>query len=158
MLLTTIDRKREERPMLQPIKVLSIAAVALLAAGLTLATGSPAESADYAKLAGDPGPGPYPQGCVDCHSKDGPESIGALLESVGHRNVDDKTETVPGDCKSCHSEEGGLSLLSELSHIFHYQNPAKNDFIRVYGGECLHCHALDIETGAVTTKSGPKNW
>lgn len=144
--------------MLQGTRVLSIAVATLLAAGFLSAASIPAESADYARLAGDPGPGPYPQGCVDCHAKDGAENLGALLESLGHRNVDAKTETVPSDCKSCHSEEGGFSLLSELAHIFHYENPAKNDFIRVYGGDCLHCHALDVETGVVTTKSGPKNW
>lgn len=144
--------------MPQGTGMLSITAAALAIGTLLLATGAQAEGAGFARLAGDPGPGPYPQGCVDCHTKDGAENIGALLESVGHRDVDAETETVPDDCKSCHSEDGGYSLLSELSHIFHYENPAENEFIRVYGGDCLHCHALDVDTGEATNKSGPKNW
>lgn len=144
--------------MLKGTKLRSVTATLVVAGGVLLAAWSPAGGADFARLAGQPGPGPYPQGCVDCHAKDGAENIGALLERLGHRKVDAKTETVPGDCKSCHSEEGGFSLLSEMAHIYHYENPAKNEFIRVYGGECLHCHALDVETGVVSSKSGPKNW
>jgi hypothetical protein len=100
----------------------------------------------------------HPEGCVSCHNGGEAETIGALLAAMGHRNVDARTETVPDDCAVCHSEEGGHSTLSEFNHIVHYENPARNAFLRDYGGNCLHCHALDVKTGEVITKSGPKNW
>jgi hypothetical protein len=133
-------------------------AVALASGGFLVAGWSTAESADQAKLAGAAGPGPYVQGCVDCHALDGAENIGALLGAMKHKNVDKQTVTVPGDCRECHSEDGGYTPLSELSHMLHFENPAENDFIGNYGGNCLHCHALDAKTGVITVKSGPKNW
>jgi hypothetical protein len=75
-----------------------------------------------------------------------------------HRNVDQRTETVPNDCAECHSEEGGHSTLSEFNHIVHFEAPERNAFLRDHDGNCLHCHALDAGTGEVTMKSGPKNW
>jgi hypothetical protein len=102
--------------------------------------------------------GQYPEGCVSCHNGGGAETIGALLDAMGHPNVDRRTETVPDDCVSCHSEEGGHSLLWEFNHIIHYERPERNNFLREYGGNCLHCHALDASTGEVIVKSGPKNW
>jgi hypothetical protein len=100
----------------------------------------------------------HPQGCVSCHDGAEVETIGALLSAMRHRNVDQRTETVPNDCAECHSEEGGHSLLSEFSHIVHFEAPERNAFLRDHDGNCLHCHALDAETGEVTMKSGPKNW
>jgi mono/diheme cytochrome c family protein len=140
------------------IRGISIA-VAVLAGIAILGTGwSTAESSDQAKLPGDAGPGPYVQGCVDCHGKDGTESIGALLGAMKHRNVDKQTTTVPGDCRECHSADGDYTPLSELAHLAHYENPGENAFIQKYGGNCLHCHTLDAKTGVVSVKSGPKNW
>jgi mono/diheme cytochrome c family protein len=139
-------------------EVLAIAAAVLLGVAMLGAGGSTADGADQATLAGQTGPGPYPHGCVDCHSEDGAENIGALLSAMGHKNVDTATETVPGDCVECHSDDGGFTLLSELSHLVHYEKPAENAFVGDYGGNCLHCHALDASTGAITVKSGPKNW
>jgi mono/diheme cytochrome c family protein len=140
------------------LKPLSVATAALLGIALLGAGASTAQAADQAKLAGDPGPGPYVQGCVDCHTEDGAENIGALLAAMKHRNVDKQTETVPGDCVECHSEDGGFTPLSEFSHMLHFENPAENAFIQSYGGNCLHCHQLDADTGIITVKSGPRNW
>ena len=137
---------------------LTTAAAAVLCGGFLGTAWSTADSADQATLAGEPGPGPYVRGCVDCHTEGGAENLGALLAGMGHKNVDKMTESVPGDCAECHSDDGGYSLLSELSHMFHYDDPARNVFIRDYGGNCLHCHALDAGTGAITVKTGPKNW
>lgn len=100
----------------------------------------------------------YAQGCVDCHDGTAVATIGALLEEMGHIDVDEDIETLPGDCASCHSEEGGTWFLSEIAHMSHYRNPVQNGFILSYGGECRHCHLMDAETGAVKVKSGPKNW
>lgn len=110
-------------------------------------------------LCGDPTiAGQYREGCVSCHNGGEAGTIGALLDAMGHPNVDRRTEVVPDDCVICHSEEGGESLLWEFNHIVHYGQPARNDFMRKFGGNCLHCHALDVHTGEVIVKSGPKNW
>lgn len=138
---------------LMPISIATLAGIVVLALGW-----STARSADQATLAGDAGPGPYAQGCVDCHTNDAAENIGTLLAAMRHRNVDDKTTNVPGDCAECHSEDGGNTPLSEMSHMLHYEKPAENEFIANYGGNCLHCHALDAGTGVISVKSGPKNW
>jgi cytochrome c553 len=142
--------------MLHYTKLVTI--TVLVAAGAVAVFTPSAETAGQAKLPGHPGPGPYVAGCVDCHTEGGADNIGALLEAMGHRNVDERTSTVPGDCAECHSEEGGSTYLSELAHIFHYENPGENRFIQVFGGDCLHCHALDAKTGEVKVKSGAKNW
>jgi len=142
--------------MTHRIGFLLLSAAALLCVGVLGVGGSTAESADQATLPGDPEP--HTQGCVDCHSGDGPDKIGALLEEMGHRKVDDKTTTVPGDCVECHSDDGGYTLLSEAVHLVHFEDPAKNPFVTDHGGNCLHCHALDLKTGAMSVKSGPKNW
>jgi hypothetical protein len=144
--------------MNRKITILSVAAIALLGVALVGSGGSVANGSDQAKLPGDAGPGPYVQGCVDCHVEDGAGSIGALLDDLGHKNVDKDTGTVPGDCADCHSEDGGYTPLSELAHLLHFEDPANNAFIRDYGGNCLHCHALDASTGVISVKSGPKNW
>lgn len=107
---------------------------------------------------GDPESNAYPQGCVDCHRAGGPETIGALLEALGHQDVDDAVAAVPGDCADCHGDEGGAWLMSELAHVLHFEDPASNSFVQDFGGNCLHCHAMDEESGAVTMRSGPKNW
>jgi hypothetical protein len=133
--------------------------VAVMAGAAILGAGwSIAESSDQAKLPGDAGPGPYAQGCVDCHGTDGIDSLGKLLGTMKHKNVDTQTATVPGDCKECHSADADYTPLSELAHMVHYENPGENDFVQKYGGNCLHCHALDAKTGIITVKSGPKNW
>ena len=100
----------------------------------------------------------YAQGCVDCHDGSAVPTIGAVLAELGHIEVDEDTETLPGDCAFCHSEEGGMWQLSEIAHMSHYRNPVENGFILSYGGECRHCHVMDADTGAVEVKSGPKNW
>lgn len=132
--------------------ILPAAAMALLGVAMLGGGWSTAESADQATLAGDAGPGPYAQGCVDCHVSEGAGDIGTLLGAMGHPDVADDIESVPGDCTDCHSD------LSDLAHMLHYENPAENPFIQEYGGNCLHCHAIDVETGSVTVKSGEKNW
>lgn len=141
--------------MAHKIKAASTAAATLLCVALLGAGWTVAQVADQAEPAG---PAPYPQGCVDCHTKDGAGSIGAMLADLGHRNVDKMTETVPIDCMECHSEDGGFTTFKELPHLLHYGNPAENVFIGDYGGNCLHCHTLDAKTGIMTIKFGPKNW
>lgn len=98
----------------------------------------------------------YPNGCVSCHT-DG-STVGAMLEAIGHKNVDKMVETIPTDCMDCHSEDGGFGELYEFIHPAHYSDPANNAFVVDHEGKCTHCHSMDVDTGEVSLKSGPKNW
>jgi hypothetical protein len=141
-------------------------ATAFISSGMIVHAEAPVDEAGHDQRyppaefwCGDPQiAGQHPAGCVSCHNGGEAGTVGELLAAMGHRNVDGQTETVPDDCAVCHSEEGGYSTLKEFSHVVHYDKPARNDFLRDYGGNCLHCHALDARTGDVITKSGPKNW
>jgi len=131
----------------------SVVAAGILAAlGLVLVGGFHPASSETAGVT------EYPAGCVSCHDGDVMGTIGTLLDELGHPDVADWTETVPNDCTECHSEEGGYITLSEAIHMAHYREHAENAFLRDFGGQCLHCHALDAETGVVGTKSGARNW
>jgi hypothetical protein len=140
------------------INGMSILTAVMAGAVMLVASWSDTAGADQPNLPGAAGPSPYAQGCVSCHGTDDNESIGALLGTMKHRNVDKQTATVPSDCKECHSADGDYTPLSEAVHLVHFENPGENDFVQKYGGHCLHCHALDVTTGITTVKSGPKNW
>lgn len=150
-------------------RITTVAAlIALGCAGyLSMAGAEPGESAaagvadpcpEVGGPCGDPDSAAYPQGCVDCHRSGGVETIGALLAALGHQDVGDTTETVPSDCAECHGDEGGAWPMSEFTHMLHFEDPKTNAFVQDFGGNCLHCHAMDEKTGAVTIRSGPKNW
>lgn len=133
----------------------SIAAAALAVLGLAVAGALAPLHAEDAMQPGETGESP---GCVGCHDGDMAATLGVLLEDLGHMSVDDDIEEVPGDCLECHSEEGGAWMMSELSHMLHFQDPTNNAFVIDQGGSCLSCHTMDVETGAVAVKSGQKNW
>lgn len=97
-----------------------------------------------------------PNGCVSCHKGD--TSIDKLLKKVKHKNVDKKTKTVPDDCNSCHEGDEDVDPLSVVMHVAHYGAGAKSEFVSRQGGQCLHCHSLDVETGKVGVKKGARNW
>lgn len=97
-----------------------------------------------------------PNGCVSCHKGD--QSIDKLLKKLKHKNVDKKTTTVPDDCKSCHAGDEDVDPLSSVVHLAHYGDGAKSEFVTEQGGQCLHCHALNTETGEIGVKKGAKNW
>jgi cytochrome c553 len=135
--------------------VMTISAAAATALALATFWGTPAGADPTAGLTG---PNPYAQGCVDCHGKNDVETIGELLSAMKHRNVDERTSNVPGDCASCHNDDGDYTPLAEAIHLVHFEDPAKNPFVTKFGGNCMHCHAVDTKTGIISVKSGPKNW
>lgn len=105
----------------------------------------------------------YPNGCVDCHAQIGDNDyrLNVRMKKYipNHPDISKKTVTIPKSCKMCHrkGKEGGpLSLISHKAH--YHKPPAENDFIKYYKGDCLSCHQLNLSTGQITIKSGPKNW
>lgn len=99
---------------------------------------------------------PNPEGCVSCHK--GETSLKKMLTALQHRNVDSKVNIVPDDCKSCHKEDEGLDTIAQIAHSMHYAAGSKSDFVSKHQGSCLNCHQLSTGDGAVTVKSGKKNW
>lgn len=104
-------------------------------------------------------------GCVDCHYKESDEkdyrlstSLKELSEQGKHPDVSAMVNTIPDDCVMCHSEqmaEGmGTEALGPMMHKIHLVGGADNYFITGYEGQCTHCHALDMETGGFSIKSG----
>ena len=103
-----------------------------------------------------------PNGCVDCHKNTtGEVEIRmdiAMKEIDKHPDVTRITRTIPDDCLMCHKANAPAGALSPLTHKNHYSDPDENLFIDDHQGQCLACHALNIATGEMTVKSGPKNW
>ena len=104
-------------------------------------------------------------GCVDCHYKESDEtdyrlstSLGELVEEGKHPDVSAMVTTVPDDCVMCHSQqmaEGmGTEPLGPMMHKIHLVGGGENHFVAGYEGQCTHCHALDMETGGFSIKSG----
>lgn len=122
----------------------------------SLVGGGVALGADEPYLPGITSNDPNPEGCVSCHK--GEASLKKMLTALQHRNVDSKISIVPDDCKSCHKEDEGLDTMAQIAHSMHYAAGSKSDFVVKHKGSCLNCHQLSTGDGAVTVKSGKKNW
>ena len=136
--------------------------VLLAVVGLAMVLGvivvlSAASAGDAAFLPGITGKDENPNGCVDCHKSE--TALPVVLAKVkGHPKVEKIVKTVPKDCKLCHKAGGKAAEMNLAMHKAHYQKPAENGFVTSSKGACLHCHSLDMSTGAMGVKSGPKNW
>ena len=104
----------------------------------------------------------HPNGCVDCHQKVSDTQdyrLNVELANLdGHPNVAPIMKTIPKDCSMCHKQGGAAPQVSVFVHKDHYKNPGENHFVTDYRGACLECHSLNIGTGEMTVKNGPKNW
>jgi hypothetical protein len=105
---------------------------------------------------------PYPNGCVDCHIDQGggkdSRVMAELAKINAHPKVDKIVKTVPKDCLICHKAGPKPPVFSQAMHLVHFQKPSENAFVTAYKGACLNCHTLDLSTGVMSVKSGPKNW
>jgi cytochrome c551/c552 len=67
-------------------------------------------------------------------------------------------QELPGVCLTCHGANTKMPLAPAM-HLYHYsikpeytgEDPT---FLRIYGGFCTQCHALDLEVGTMIMKSG----
>ena len=152
-----------------PIQLLVRGGTLTLAAALLVAGAATADVAPATKAASTPASAPAtitlpgvtgkdanPNGCVSCHT--GTETLNKVLAKAKHKNVDAKTKVVPDDCAKCHEPDGDIDSLQTVVHSTHYGDAARNAFVTRHGGQCLHCHAMDPESGAVAIKNGAKNW
>ena len=137
--------------------------VLLLAAALAFLGGAVALSAQSADLPGLTTKDDYPHGCVDCHNGLGgdraPLVTAELAKISGHPKIDKLVKTVPNDCVTlCHKVGGKGPVFNLAMHTVHFQKPAENRFVTVNEGYCLDCHFLNVATGEMNEKSGPRNW
>lgn len=139
-----------------PTPPTTTSAPAAKAAATPAATTATAPSSATPILPGIVGKDTKPNGCVSCHT--GQHTLNKDLAAAKHKNVDAKTKVVPTDCKSCHKADGDIDSLAQMAHLVHYADGEKSEFVREYGGQCLHCHAIDLKTGDAKVKSGAKNW
>jgi hypothetical protein len=104
----------------------------------------------------------HPNGCVDCHGKvdDHDEDLlNVAVKNFGkHPPIDKIVKKAPDDCVKCHKEGSKAGAMSDITHKNHFSKGKENNFVLYYNGECLHCHSIDLATGAMVVKSGPSNW
>ncbi len=140
-------------------KAKNIALVLLLAGSLVGVVS--VSAADTPFLPGVTVKDEHPNGCVDCHrqTERGDYRLNAEVAKVkGHPNIDRIVKTAPNDCLMCHKAGAKAGPLSQVVHKIHFSDPSENHFVSHYQGACLNCHAIDLSTGAMSVKSGAKNW
>lgn len=136
--------------------LIPVFAVALILAGALILSWADGDVA----LSGITVEDAHPNGCVDCHKQSNGNDyrLTTGLKELGHPDIARIVRNVPEDCAMCHKANAPAGSLGEVTHVSHYANPDENVFVNHYGGECLACHALNTSTGAMSNKSGPKNW
>ena len=140
--------------------------VLCLVVGLAIFGGAAALSAQSAGatpfLPGVAAKDPFPNGCVDCHKDQGDGKdftvIAELAKINGHPKIDKIVKVVPKDCLICHKGGPKPPAFNMAMHKVHFEKPAENRFVTEYKGACLNCHSLNLDTGEMSVKSGPKNW
>lgn len=115
-----------------------------------------------ARLPGLVSPDPYPRGCVDCHKAQtggADHRLNVSLNQVArHPDITAVVKSLPEDCAICHKAGTAAQPMDTILHKSHYGKRLDSVFVRVYGGDCLSCHAIDTTSFAVTVKTAPKNW
>ena len=81
----------------------------------------------------------------------------AELQGV-HPRVDIALNDIPNACLGCH-ESGAQNVpsLVALLHRIHLVGGDDAVFLRIFQGECTHCHKLNKNTGQWHIPSGPED-
>jgi hypothetical protein len=127
----------------------------------------------------------FPRGCVDCHvnyaTRNMDERLSTLMKAwteqvepsvleaaqavagsavrlAGvHPMVETALRDIPGACLDCHRDGPGSAVpLVPLLHKLHLVGMGEAVYLRVFQGECTHCHKLDQSTGLWRVPSGPE--
>lgn len=65
---------------------------------------------------------------------------------------------IPAVCMGCHEHEAKTApRLVPLLHKIHLAGGDEAVFLRLFQGECTHCHKLDAATGQWRVPSGPEH-
>jgi len=118
----------------------------------------------------------FPSACVDCHLNYPEMGMDTRLSSVlaawaetvdpvvlqvaqglavpaqslrgVHPRVELAQERIPGVCLECHADGAGKVLpLVPFLHKVHLADTGPSVYLRVFQGECTHCHKFDKGTG-----------
>jgi len=130
---------------------------------------------------------PYPRACVDCHinyvamNRDtrlstliaqwtegvSPELLeitravagsNVQLKGVHPRVRDAVLRDIPDSCLSCHEHNARHTPpLVPLLHAIHLGGGGEAVFLRMFQGECTHCHKWNRTTGEWQIPSGPED-
>lgn len=128
----------------------------------------------------------FPRGCVDCHIRYPDQGLdvrfstllarwtvevepvlveraraasppGAALQGRHPEVSEEGLANIPRSCISCHTRRADSAPdMSRLMHLVHLQGGAENPFLTVFGGECTHCHKLDVRLGVWSVPTGPE--
>jgi hypothetical protein len=116
-------------------------------------------------------PDPFINGCVSCHVNK-PEGDGRLSTAMKQwakgaspkllakakaaapkgmtltgKHPPIPVNLVPGGCLSCHGKNSKIGPpMAQMIHLIHLTGE-ENNFIKKHGGECTHCHKLNLTTG-----------
>lgn len=74
---------------------------------------------------------------------------GPSIELAGiHPKVDVAREEIPAVCQECHdSGANKVMALAPFLHKIHLDSGGEAIFLRIFQGECTHCHKLNKATG-----------
>lgn len=136
--------------------------VAMLIVGFALSSVVAAVAAEQATLPAIPGitaEDTHPNGCTDCHRKVSADrdyslatEIANMVKEGRHPRVSDRMlQDLPKQCITCHKPDSKYPF-GEIMHSAHLTGGADNHFITNYQGQCMHCHAMDPQTGSITVK------
>lgn len=125
----------------------------------------------------------FPNACVDCHIDYGETNmdkrlstimepwgdevdpavleaaqavVGPGIELMGaHPPLDVAGMSIPEECMLCHVGDDSEAIpFAPLVHKIHLAGGSDSIFLRVFQGECTHCHKLDQATGQWQVPSG----
>lgn len=148
-------------------------------------SGGPAEMPPARAIPGISAEDQFPNACVDCHinytnidlderfrtlmaqwAEEVDPAVLAIARDVGgagvkltgvHPRVDAALQDIPAACISCHqSGASGVVPLVPLLHKIHVGGGSEAVFLRIFQGECTHCHKLDRITGQWRVPSAPE--
>jgi len=129
----------------------------------------------------------YPRACIDCHinyaamnrdtrlstltaqwAEGVPPELLETARAVAGSNVqlkgvhphvrDAVLRDIPDSCLSCHEHNARHTPpLARLLHEIHLGGGGEAIFLRVFQGECTHCHKMNKTTGEWRIPSGPED-
>jgi hypothetical protein len=74
-----------------------------------------------------------------------------------HPAADSSLQDIPGRCLRCHGRTSKLAPpFAQMIHLIHLTGDSEHSFLRLFQGECTHCHKLDKATGKWSIPSGPE--
>ena len=126
------------------------------------------------EIPGITGKDTYVRGCIDCHTgKNGmPAPLSTIIKTWSGK-IDATTlaqlqafapkdmklkgkhppvpvKDVPVGCFRCHATSKSAPPLPRMMHGIHLTGGESSPFLTKFGGECTHCHKLDLTTARWT--------